>query len=95
MPDGQAKTDGMAVGQSVANAIIAMRQNDGSTSYVDYTPGTAPGDWQPTAPAFAPAENPQWATLKPFAMTSDSQFRPAGAARPDQPGSGPTPSTRR
>ena len=55
-----------------------MRQNDGSTDFVDYTPDSAPGDWQPTAPAFAPAENPQWATLKPFAMTSDSQFRPAG-----------------
>ncbi len=76
IPDGQSKTDGMAVGQSVANAIIAMRVNDGSTGYVDYTPGTAAGDWQPTAPSFMPAENPQWATLKPFAMTSDSQFRP-------------------
>ena len=76
IPDGQSKTDGLAVGQSVANTIIAMRADDGSTSYVAYTPGTAPGDWQPTGPAFAPAENPQWATLKPFAMTSDSQFRP-------------------
>jgi hypothetical protein len=78
VPSGQSKADGESVGQSVANAIIAMRQNDGSTDFVDYTPGSAPGDWQPTAPAFAPAENPQWATLKPFAMTSDSQFRPAG-----------------
>ena len=86
IPDGQSKTDGMAVGQSVANAIIAMRQNDGSTDYVAYTPGTAPGDWQPTAPSFMPAENPQWATLKPFAMTSDSQFRPGGRPRPRQPG---------
>jgi hypothetical protein len=76
--DGQAKTDGMAVGQSVASAIIALRQNDGSTNYVDYTPSSAPGNWVPTAPAFMPAENPQWAALKPFAMTSDSQFRPAG-----------------
>ncbi|MFI5455338.1 MAG: Ig-like domain-containing protein [Isosphaerales bacterium] len=76
IPDGQSKTDGMSVGQSVASAIIAMRANDGSTNYVAYTPGTAPDDWQPTAPAYMPAENPQWATLKPFAMTSDSQFRP-------------------
>ncbi len=84
--DGQSKTDGMSVGQSVANAIIAMRANDGSTNYVDYTPGTAPGDWQPTAPAYMPAENPQWATLKPFAMTSDSQFRPGPPPGTDQPG---------
>ncbi len=94
IPDGQSKTDGLAVGQSVANAIIAMRANDGSTSYVAYTPGTAPGDWQPTAPSFMPAENPQWATLKPFAMTSDSQFRPGPPPRWTAR-STPTTSTRR
>src|SRR5262249_21993036 len=38
---------------------------------------SAPGDWQPTAPAFMPAQDPQWATLQPFAMSVDSQFRPA------------------
>jgi hypothetical protein len=76
IPDSQAKTDGMEVGQSIANAIIATRQNDGATNYVDYTPSSVPGDWVPTAPTFMPAENPQWATLKPFAMTSPSQFRP-------------------
>ena len=75
IPDGQSKTDGMAIGQSIASAIIAMRQNDGSTDYVNYVPKTGPGYWQPTAPAFMPAEVPQWATLKPFAMTSSSQFR--------------------
>jgi membrane-associated phospholipid phosphatase/sugar lactone lactonase YvrE len=76
IPDGQSKTDGESVGQSVANAIVAMRQNDGSTDFVDDMPGSAPGDWQPTAPSYAPAESPQWATLKPFAMTSDTQFQP-------------------
>ena len=77
IPDGQSKIDGMAVGQSIANAIIAMRKDDGAINFVDYTPGSGPGVWQPTAPSFTPAENPQWATLKPFAMTSPSQFRPA------------------
>ena len=76
IPAGHAKTDGESVGQSVANTIIALRQDDGSTNYVDYTPSSAPGDWQPTAPTYSPAENPQWATLKPFAMTSDTQFQP-------------------
>ena len=73
-----AKANGVNVGQQVAAAIIAMRVNDGSTTYVSYTPGTGPGVWQPTYPAYMPAENPQWATLQPFLMTSDSQFRPAG-----------------
>ena len=43
IPDGQAKTDGMAVGQSVANAIIAMRQNDGSTELRRLHAGHGPG----------------------------------------------------
>ena len=78
MPSGQGTTDGETVGQAVGNAIIALRANDGSTTYVDFEPGTAAGDWQPTAPAFAPALDPQWANLTPWAMTSDSQFDPAG-----------------
>ena len=57
---------------------LRCARNDGSTNYVDYTPGTGDGVWQPTYPAYMPAENPQWATLTPFIMTSDSQFRPAG-----------------
>jgi hypothetical protein len=78
LPDGASKTNGAGVGQTVAAAIIAMRSNDGSTAYVDYTPGSAPGDWQPTYPDYAPAQRPQWANLQPFVMSSDSQFRPAG-----------------
>ena len=76
--DPAARANGISVGQQVAAAIIAMRANDGATNYVDYTPGTGNGVWQPTYPAYMPAENPQWATLTPFMMTSDSQFRPAG-----------------
>src|SRR5439155_1719910 len=74
--DGTSKTDGIALGQSVADAMLALRANDGSTSYVPYVPGTDVGDWQQTAPAFAPALLPNWATLTPFAMSDDSQFRP-------------------
>ena len=55
IPDGQAKTDGIAVGEAAASAILALRANDGSGLVVPYTPGGDPGDWQPTPPAFAPA----------------------------------------
>ncbi len=78
LPAGQGTTDGETVGQAVGNAIIAMRANDGATNYVDFEPGTAPGDWQPTAPAYAPALDPQGANMTPWAMTSPSQFDPAG-----------------
>jgi hypothetical protein len=78
IPNGSAKTNGVSVGQAVGDAVIALRANDGFDKYVNYTPGTAPGDWQPTAPNYDQALLPQWATLEPFVMTSDSQFRPAG-----------------
>jgi hypothetical protein len=47
-----------------------------------YTVGTAPGDWQPTPPAFlGPPQAPlfrQFATMTPFALTTPSQFAPPG-----------------
>ena len=67
---------GTDVGREVAEQILAWRSNDGSDRVVSYTPGTNPGDWQPTPPAFLPALDPQWGSVTPFAMTSDSQFRP-------------------
>ena len=53
------------------------RSTDGSGATVPYTPGTDPGDWQPTPPAFLPALAPQWPDVTPFAMSGGSQFRPA------------------
>ena len=76
VPDGQAKTDGIAVGQSVAEQTLLARANDGANAVVSYTPGTNPGDWQPTPPGFAPAQTPQWPDVTPFALNSGSQFRP-------------------
>jgi membrane-associated phospholipid phosphatase len=74
--DGERKENGMAWGQTVGNAVVTWRSTDGSNAVVPYTPGTGPGVWQPTPPGFLPALAPQWAQVTPFAMTSDSQFRP-------------------
>ncbi len=78
VPDGASETDGLSFGRGVAQAILDLRANDGSRDFVDYTPGNAVGQWQPTAPMFAVALVPQWADLQPFAMTSPDQFRPEG-----------------
>jgi hypothetical protein len=78
VPDGEAKTNGIALGRAVANAVVALRAHDGYQNYVNYVPGSGPGVWQPTAPMYAEALLPQWATLQPFAMTSPDQFRPSG-----------------
>jgi hypothetical protein len=76
--DGKGKTDGISAGESVADAVITLQAHDGFDAYVTYDGGTAPGQWQPTAPMYMAALTPQWATLEPFAMTSPEQFRPAG-----------------
>jgi hypothetical protein len=74
--DGAAKDAGIALGESIADQILALRAADGSTAVLPYTPGTDPGDWQPTPPAFAPALMPHWADVAPFAITSAQQFMP-------------------
>ena len=76
VPDGRAETDGINAGKSVASAILARRATDGSTTTVTYTPGTNPGDWQPTPTAFASPLLPQWPSVQPWTMTAGTQFRP-------------------
>lgn len=69
---------GVAWGKHVADEVLAWRATDGfDTVLPPYVIGTAPGDWQPTPPAFltTPAFRVIGVT-KPFGMTSPSQFRP-------------------
>jgi PAP2 superfamily protein len=76
VPNGRAKTHGIALGNLVAERTLTARATDGANTVVNYTPGSAPGDWRPTPPAFAPAQTPQWPNVTPFALQSGSQFRP-------------------
>jgi membrane-associated phospholipid phosphatase len=73
---GDAKTWGISVGHAAAQIMLAVRAHDGSDRVVTYTPGTEPGDWQPTPPAYGPPAVPQWPGVTPFALQSGSQFRP-------------------
>ncbi len=91
IPDGPAKSAGIAVGQAAAAAIVALRNTDHATTLVTYTPGTEPGDWQPTPnpvpfdpPALAdhlPAVLPGWGKVTPFVLQRSSQFEPKGPPR--------------
>ncbi len=78
IPDGTAKADGIVVGQTVADGILALRSNDGSNaSPIPYVFGTAPGDYQSTPPNFP--KQPQfthWSHVTPFALERAKQFRP-------------------
>jgi hypothetical protein len=86
IPDGLPKSDGIAIGQAAAAAILALRSTDHATTLVTYTPGTEPGDWQPTPnpvpfdpPAAAdllPAVLPGWGKVTPFVLLRSSQFGP-------------------
>src|SRR4029077_20774369 len=70
IPDGTAKADGIVVGQTVADGILALRSNDGSNaSPIPYVFGTAPGDYQSTPPNFP--KQPQfthWSHVTPFTL---------------------------
>ena len=86
VPDGAGKTAGIALGNTVGAAILALRANDGANAVVPYTPGSAPGDWRPTPPANAAAAAPQWGSITPWAMSSPTQFRnPDGPPALDSP----------
>src|SRR5262249_29248491 len=59
IPPGRARL-GVAVGQAVAQQILAWRSTDGSDAKVTYMPGSGPGIWQPTPPNNSAAATPQW-----------------------------------
>src|SRR5207253_1350085 len=80
VPDGASKTEGIRIGQAAAEAILSLRNNDGANQPpVPYVFGTAPGDYQSTAPNFPKQPQfTQWTNVTPFALRRASQFRPGG-----------------
>ncbi len=85
IPDGPAKTSGMAWGEHVADALMALRAHDHAMEIVPYTPPIGASRWVPTAPAFAPALLPNWPRVTPWTMTSGSQFRQGPPPAPGSP----------
>ncbi len=77
IPEGPAKTAGLAHGTAVADALLAVRANDGFDSDPSYTPGTNPGDWRPTPDGpNVPGFSPHWGNVTPWGIANGSQFRP-------------------
>ena len=78
IPDGQAKTNGIAVGESIAQLVIVQRSGDGFRAPVSYTPPNPPipGVWLPTAPT--PPIGPYLGLMKPFSLRSADVFRRNG-----------------
>lgn len=78
IPDGPAKSQGIATGEDVAVRLIALRAGDGFRAPVTYTPPDppVPGVWIPTAPT--PPIGTYLGLMEPFALESADQFRPDG-----------------
>ena len=79
LPNG-GKVDGISIGTTVADRILALRSNDGSSAQpIPFVFANAPGDYQSTPPNFP--KQPQfthWSRVTPFALESANQFRPGG-----------------
>ena len=79
IPVGQAKTDGIKVGEAVAAALLALRDNDGFDNVVPYVqPSPGPGVFEPVAPA-TPIEL-KLAQVSPYTFDDPAAFRPDGPA---------------
>ena len=78
IPDGQAKEDGVATGEEVADSLIQERADDGFRDAVGYIPPNPPipGVWIPTLPA--PPLGTYLPHMRPFSLDSPDQFRPSG-----------------
>lgn len=71
LPEGDGKARGLALGAQAAAAVVAARANDGRlVSLAPYVPGSGPGQFRNATPVsrFLPA-------VKPFVLTSNTQFR--------------------
>src|SRR6266550_322537 len=83
IPPGTAKTNGIAVGEQVAAAVVALRMNDGrelNPTLADLNPPPpGPGIWErnPGNP-LPPVLGLRLPGIRPLALESASQFRPDG-----------------
>src|SRR6266850_1661552 len=72
VPDGAAKSAGIAAGEQASAAIVQMCADDGAMAPDTYRPHAAAGSYVPT---MSPAV-PHWGKRRPWVMTRADQFRP-------------------
>ncbi|MBV8742931.1 MAG: vanadium-dependent haloperoxidase, partial [Sinobacteraceae bacterium] len=68
----EALANGVRLGETAAQKILAARANDGAVAVDPYRPRAKPGQYVPTAVMVCST----WPTMRPFALASPSQFRP-------------------
>ena len=78
IPDGAAKTGGIAAGAAAAAAMLEARATDGRYVPFSFTVGDDAGQWRPTPPGFVNDPFAWVARVEPFLLQSPSQFRTKG-----------------
>jgi PAP2 superfamily len=72
VPDGPAKTEGIAVGERAAKAVLTLCADDGADAPESYRPYTTAGVYVPTVIP----DVSQWPRRRPWLITSADEFRP-------------------
>jgi hypothetical protein len=72
LPEGDAKANGVKLGEQAAKVMLEARANDGASAPDNYRPRTLPGVYVGTTITVGS----RYPNVTPFAMTSPSQFRP-------------------
>ena len=81
IPEGPAKTNGINLGRRVAEAILRLRENDGSQPAelrvgIDFITSDQPGNWRQDPISLHPlALGAHWGGVTPFVLPSADQFR--------------------
>lgn len=67
---------GVELGRTIGERLVAARRDDGSARDVAYTPSGKPGAWKPTWPDYAANSVARWAKVKPLVIRSVDDFLP-------------------
>jgi hypothetical protein len=77
VPNGIRRALGIRVGRLAAAQLLRLRAGDGSgAAPLPFQPGTQPGDYQLTPPAFAAPAFTHWSAVRPFVLRRAGQYRP-------------------
>ena len=76
IPDGTAKTQGIAFGTRAADSLIRLRADDGRNAPIVFAQPPTPGVWRPTPPLFLPMSAPWLGFVTPLLVHSATQFAP-------------------
>lgn len=86
VPESLGKAEGIRVGETAAQAVLALRANDGFDAIVPYecsAPQVVPGEFEPDAGCPSGPTSPQPVDVKvgrirPFAIENIARYRPTG-----------------